>query len=862
MPSVLPAFEYDIFISYRHNDNRSGWVTEFVKALKEELSATIKEPVSLYFDSNPYDGLLETHNVDKSLEAKLKCLIFIPVLSQTYCDPKSFAWQHEFCVFNKLAQADKKYNRDIKLNSGNVGSRLLPVKIHDLDEEDKSIIESEIGGVLRAIEFIYKEPGVNRPLKPSDHRNDNQNKTDYRNQVNKVANAVKEIINGITKPSSSTRVTSPLVVEASDTRESIAVLPFRNMSNDSGQEYFSDGITENIIIQLAANKKLRTISRTSVMRYKKTEKSAPEIAAELGVNFILEGGVQTHQNKIRINVQLIDAVKDDHVWSKVFNESMDDIFEIQSSLAEVVATELRASFESGTNTVAEGVPTKDMEAYNLFLKGRHAFNQWRVEGYRTATDYFKLALAKDPDFQQAYSYLASCYSARMSWNGDLSPEEAKKNIDVYLEEAWKRGPQDNDFLTKAFVEFFVHKNFAEAERIFLEIINRNQNNADVVYAYCYLLNMMGRFDEAMSCLNKAKVLDPLTPASYNYEAITLYLMGNYDKAVHVLNDALQRYPTVLRFYDFKARIFLTQQKWEQVKITVLDGLENANIRPPSLLAYLAAAYASAGNLEECRTLLDELIKRSEAQEKGVNMYIVHVYVAMEDVSNAKLWLAKANATNDVDLIWLHVDPLLKELNNSPAHSPDFAGAEKNICNLLSREMPALPYHNIDHVYDVVESAMRIAETEGVSNEELSLIRLAAFFHDVGFIREAKGHEAHGAAIAKEILPTFGLSEAQVESICSMIMATQLPQTPMNKLDKILCDADLDYLGRDDFFEIGARLYQELKETGLVETEREWNIMQRTFLQSHKYHTRFGRENREARKQERLQEITAKLKGKS
>ena len=159
MPSILPGFEYDIFISYRHNDNRSGWVTEFVKALQEELAATIKEPVSVYFDSNPHDGLLETHNVDKSLEGKLKCLIFIPILSQTYCDPKSFAWQHEFVAFNKLAN-DDQFGRDMKLSSGNVASRILPIKIHDLDAEDKAIIENEIGGALRAIEFIYKEAGV------------------------------------------------------------------------------------------------------------------------------------------------------------------------------------------------------------------------------------------------------------------------------------------------------------------------------------------------------------------------------------------------------------------------------------------------------------------------------------------------------------------------------------------------------------------------------------------------------------------------------------------------------------------------------------------------------------------------------
>jgi hypothetical protein len=107
MASIIPGYEYDIFISYRHNDNRSGWVTEFVGALQQELAATLKEPVSVYFDTNPHDGILETHNVDKSLETKLNCLIFIPVISQTYCDSKSFAWQHEFITFNKVAKEDQ-----------------------------------------------------------------------------------------------------------------------------------------------------------------------------------------------------------------------------------------------------------------------------------------------------------------------------------------------------------------------------------------------------------------------------------------------------------------------------------------------------------------------------------------------------------------------------------------------------------------------------------------------------------------------------------------------------------------------------------------------------------------------------------
>src|SRR5882762_974285 len=202
MPSLIQDYEYDIFISYRHNDNRTGWVTEFVKNLQEELSATIKEPVSVYFDVNPHDGLLETHNVNKSLEGKLKCLIFIPILSQTYCDPKSFAWEHEFIAFNTLSEKDVT-GIHVKLIHGNVASRILSVKIHDLDEDDKALLESATGSPLRCIEFIFKNAGVNRPLRSSEENpSANLNKTVYRDQINKVANAVKEIVTAMRRSDS------------------------------------------------------------------------------------------------------------------------------------------------------------------------------------------------------------------------------------------------------------------------------------------------------------------------------------------------------------------------------------------------------------------------------------------------------------------------------------------------------------------------------------------------------------------------------------------------------------------------------------------------------------------------------------
>ena len=873
MPSLLPDYQYDVFISYRQNDNQSGWISAFVRHLNEELATTMKESVSVYQDINPHDGLLETHNVDKSLEGKLKCLLFIPIISQTYCDPKSFAWQYEFSAFNQLAKGDQ-LGRDIKLSNGNVASRILPVKIHDLDGDDLDLLEGQLGGPLRAIEFIFKSTGVNRPLQVDDKREENLNRLFYRDQINKVANAIKEIIHGILYPHKKSRPEDKRITHElagipnksnpNQNTKSIAVLPFVNLSQDASQEYFSDGITENILVHLASMRQLRVISRTSITRYKKTTKSAPEIAAELGVKYILEGSAQTHGNKVRIQVQLIDAEKDDHLWSKVFVENMDDIFAIQNSVAEIVAKELNSSIGSQESEKLKVVPTKNLEAYDLFLKGRHAFNQWGVEGYQAATEYFKKALLKDPDFREAYSYLASSYSARMSWNGDLSPGEALKNIEQYLNEAWKRGPSDNDYLTKAFVEFFINKHYSSSETLFLQAIEMSPNNATTFYMYSYLLNMSGRFEEAVEWVNKAKAIDPLTVAYFNYQTICLYLQKQHEQALLTIKEALQLYPSVLRLHDFLARIYLTIGKYSETVETINNGLSASKLRPPSMVAYLACAYIGLKNEVKFKLLLDELIARSTKNEKGVNIYLVYVYNAMNNMTSAIEWLIKAKKTNDVDLIWWDVDPLLQPIrdhlrdNGMQSPTADFAGAEKQIATLLENKMPKLPYHNKEHIYDVLKSALAIAETEKLNEEGINMLRVATLFHDAGFTRSSSKHEEHGVQLAREMLPAHGFDANQIETICNMIMATHIPQTPHSKLEKILCDADLDYLGRDDFYAIGGRLLEEMKMSDVVETEREWNIMQKTFLESHRFHTDFSKANREASKRERLKEIVLKL----
>ena len=195
MAASIPAFEYDIFISYRHNDNQfDGWVTEFVAHLKDELRATVKGELRIYFDGDRTDGLGETHQVDASLGHRLRSLILMPLLSLTYCDTERFSWQHEFLPFQQLASTDA-LGLNLPLASGNVGSRILPLRIHNLDADDVRLLEQTMGGPLRSIDFVYQELGVNRPLRPKDDELPRPpGGLLYRNQINKVANAVKELV--------------------------------------------------------------------------------------------------------------------------------------------------------------------------------------------------------------------------------------------------------------------------------------------------------------------------------------------------------------------------------------------------------------------------------------------------------------------------------------------------------------------------------------------------------------------------------------------------------------------------------------------------------------------------------------------
>lgn len=191
----------------------------------------------------------------------------------------------------------------------------------------------------------------------------------------------------------------------------------------------------------------------------------------------------------------------------------------------------------------------------------------------------------------------------------------------------------------------------------------------------------------------------------------------------------------------------------------------------------------------------------------------------------------------------------------------FSEVKKFILNKLKKELPQyLSYHSVEHVKDVFNAAKQIAKSENVSGEELTLILTAALFHDTGFLNGPKDHEKQSCNIVKEFLPRFGYSPQQIKLICGMIMATKIPQSPKNKLEEIMCDADLDYLGRDDFYVIGNKLFAELSMYGMITTEDEWNKLQIRFLESHHYFTKTSIKLRKTQKEKHLKKIK-KLAGK-
>ncbi len=638
MPSLVPSFEYDIFISYRQNDNRSGWVTEFIHSLQDELVATIKEPVSIYFDTNPQSGLRETDDVDKSLEGKLKCLIFIPIISQTYCDPKSFAWQSEFCAFNRTAREDQ-LGRDIKLGNGNVASRILPIKIHDLDDEDKALLENELKGVLRAVEFIFKTPGVNRPLRAfEDHPQDNLNKTFYRDQLNKVANAIKEIISSIQHPGFHTPPSVPAqkpkasrnrkksilliavpllllfggyllysqlsssLLQNSSGDNSIAVLSFIDLSPGKDQEYLGDGMAEEILNALTKIKGLKVIGRTSSFSFKGKDVDLKTIGTTLGATTILEGSIQKSGNKIRVTAQLINAKNEVHIWSERYDSELADIFAVQDDIAEKIVQKMRGTFLSEDEESKTKARSKNIEAYEMFLKAR-LFRVKGLEWQSTAIDYYKRAIALDPSFAQAYAELSAVY-----WNSG------------YL------GIADQS------------ESFTKAEEAATKAITLDEGSYDG-YNMLSFLNLTKDWDWQSALKNYKKAVSlglPLPDKWHAYYECWLY--GSNDQIIREAELLVANDPLSVDALVHLSRIYFYAKRYEDV---VANAKKTLEISPnqSSILRQVGEAYLFSSKPQLALSYFEKLMT-IDARYVPHDLIAAHIKLGHKEIARAKFDEAK------------------------------------------------------------------------------------------------------------------------------------------------------------------------------------------------------------------------------
>ncbi len=584
MSSIIEGYNYDIFISYRQKDNKGDrWVSEFVEALKTELESTFKEEISVYFDINPHDGLLETHDVDASLKDKLKCLVFIPIISRTYCDPKSFAWEHEFKAFVEEASKDP-FGLKVKLPNGNVASRVLPVRIHDLDAADIKECESVLGGVLRGIEFIYKSAGVNRPLRSTEEKpHENLNKTIYRDQINKVALAIRDIIISIEHPGQKTegilkevvnvkpekaKKLKPKTIVASviilalivlgyfliptltnpkgQLQKSIAVLPFINDSPNDSNQYFINGFMVDVLDHLQTIRDLHPISRTSAEKYRKTTKSIPEIAKELSVNYIVEGDMQRYGNSIRLSVNLFKALKKEFkLWGKTYEKKINDatdIFSLQSQIAQSIATELEAVITPQEKLLIEKTQTSSLSAYENYILGISYFEKITKEDFDIALSYFNKAIEIDPDYADAYLGIAQVWMWR-SFSSFATPGEAAPIAKSNVAKAFKLDSTSSEvYVNLALYQMTFDLNFKSAEKSIEKAISLNPNNAGAHVYYATLLLTLGQPKEAVENYELALKLDPMNDGLKTGYGMNLYFAGRFNEAIKVFHEVLKTDP--------------------------------------------------------------------------------------------------------------------------------------------------------------------------------------------------------------------------------------------------------------------------------------------------------------------------------
>jgi len=452
---------------------------------------------------------------------------------------------------------------------------------------------------------------------------------------------------------------------------SLAVLPLANLSGDPAQDYFADGMTEAVIADLAKIKAMKVISRTSVMRYKNSQKSLREIANALRADAVIEGSVMRAADRVRITVQLIDASSDQHLWAESYERDLKDVFALQSEVAAAIARKVRVAVTPREQARLIEKRTVDPEAYELYLKGRHIMMRGGLEDAQKAIEYFQSGLAKDPDNALLYTGLADAYIHKMS-DVHESPVEATAKARAAAMKALELDDSLAEAHTSlASIKLFYDWDWTGAEN---ELKRAMELNPDSLAYRLYggYLTMVGRHAEALPYFQEARRLDPIYERNYLAEGYSYFMAHRYDEAIEQYRSGFEIEPDSMTYFGLV--LSLAEKGDHGTAIAEAEKATKVN-DSPLLLTGLASAYALAGRRADSNRVLRQLEEISRHQGPApawhgtLSRYVcpyevAGVYAQLGDKDQAFEWLDKAYQSRSC-LYWLRQDPRLASLHADP-----------------------------------------------------------------------------------------------------------------------------------------------------------------------------------------------------
>jgi len=427
---------------------------------------------------------------------------------------------------------------------------------------------------------------------------------------------------------------------ASPVIRSLAVLPLESLSSDASQDYFADGMTDELISDLGQISALRVISRTSVMAYKHARKPLPQIARELNVDAVVEGTVLRSGDQVRITAQLIEASSDKHLWSQSYQGELRDTLALQSKVARAIAEQIRINLNPQEQAALKKVKVVNPEAYESYLKGRYFWNKRTADGLKVALAYFNQAIDEDPKYAPAYSGLADTYALLGDWQYSvMTPKEAlpkaKAAAIKALELDSTLGEAHNSL---AFCLDGFDWDLDSGGKEFRRAIELNPGYATAHHWYAWHLSLLGRHEEAIAEMRKAENLDPLSLIINADLSELLVLAHFYDESMHQSRKTIEMDPNFALAHNQLGQAYLQKQMHEEAIAELLKAVQLSG-GSPTCIANLARAYAASGKRGEAVKLLSDLEKRSNPSYSHASEIAV-IYAALGDTDQAMKWLEK------------------------------------------------------------------------------------------------------------------------------------------------------------------------------------------------------------------------------